>query len=130
MCSCTKMRTSKLAGVHPHLHPNRRVAVAGDLKPSNVLLSHSSKDRRGFVAKVADFGLSKLLNDNAKHVLSDQFGTVAYSSPEAINGNHSKASDVGGEPPPHFAGAGSGQHYSQHHGQHHGQHQQQGRGRR
>ncbi|PNW87622.1 hypothetical protein CHLRE_02g141806v5 [Chlamydomonas reinhardtii] len=76
------------------LHLHNANVIHGDLKPGNVLLSRSNKDRRGFVAKVADFGLSKLLHDDTNHVLSDHVGTVAYSSPEAINGNHSKASDV------------------------------------
>ncbi|KAG2423343.1 hypothetical protein HXX76_015391 [Chlamydomonas incerta] len=75
-----------------HLHISN--VIHGDLKPSNVLLSRARKDRRGFVAKVADFGLSKLLHDDTNLVMSDHIGTVAYSSPEAIQGNHSKACDV------------------------------------
>ncbi len=31
---------------------------AGDLKPGNVLLTSARVDRRGFIAKLADFGLS------------------------------------------------------------------------
>ena len=42
-----------------HLHASN--IVHGDLKPGNVLLRSSRADRRGFVAKVADFGLSKML---------------------------------------------------------------------
>lgn len=30
----------------------------GDLKPGNVLLTSARVDRRGFIAKLADFGLS------------------------------------------------------------------------
>jgi serine/threonine protein kinase len=35
------------------------VIIHGDLSPTNVLLSSSAKDRRGWVCKLADFGLSK-----------------------------------------------------------------------
>ena len=31
-----------------------------DLKPKNILLKSSNKDRRGFTAKVSDFGLSQV----------------------------------------------------------------------
>lgn len=43
-----------------------------DLKPANVLLKATSADRRGFVCKLADFGLSRLLDDNHKTHLSTQ----------------------------------------------------------
>ncbi|PNG99789.1 Dual specificity protein kinase shkB, partial [Tetrabaena socialis] len=42
-----------------HLHASQ--IVHGDLKPANVLLKSSRADRRGFIAKVADFGLSKIV---------------------------------------------------------------------
>jgi serine/threonine protein kinase len=31
----------------------------GDIKPGNILLKSSRSDRRGFIAKVSDFGLSQ-----------------------------------------------------------------------
>lgn len=34
--------------------------IHGDLSPTNVMLRASRIDKRGFVAKVADFGLSKV----------------------------------------------------------------------
>ncbi|KAG2432207.1 hypothetical protein HXX76_009126 [Chlamydomonas incerta] len=76
------------------LHLHNANVIHGDLKPANVLLTRTRNDRRGFTAKVADFGLSKLLHDDTSHVLSDNVGTVAYSSPEAIQGKHSKTCDV------------------------------------
>ena len=42
--------------------------VHGDLKAPNVLLKGSAKDARGFVCKLADFGLSRVLDMDATHV--------------------------------------------------------------
>ncbi|KAG2454594.1 hypothetical protein HYH02_000435 [Chlamydomonas schloesseri] len=76
-----------------HIHTAN--VLHGDLKPANVLLARSRKDRRGFTVKVADFGLSKLLHVNGgSQVDSSAGGTLAYMSPEAFNGVFSRASDV------------------------------------
>lgn len=45
-----------------------------ELQPANVLLARSRKDRRGFVAKIADFGLSRVLRSDTSHALSDSIG--------------------------------------------------------
>ncbi|KAG2484639.1 hypothetical protein HYH03_016592 [Edaphochlamys debaryana] len=68
--------------------------IHGDLKPSNVLLAPSRTDRRGFVAKIADFGLVHLLPRGNSKVDSGTWGTPAYAAPEVINGTHAKSSDV------------------------------------
>ncbi|PNG99602.1 putative serine/threonine-protein kinase, partial [Tetrabaena socialis] len=75
-------------GMH-YLHS--RSVVHGDLKPANVLLTQSRADRRGFTAKVADFGLARMLPDGQSRVES---AATVYMSPEAFNGLHSKPSDV------------------------------------
>lgn len=60
---------------------------------------HAQDDSRGFVAKVSDFGLSKLLPDNnAKGSFPAEqapAGTVTHMSPEALSeGALSTAADV------------------------------------
>ena len=71
-----------LAGVR---HAHQQDLVHRDLKPSNVLLSRTPD---GFVPKVTDFGLAKILVDaegDGAHTRSGiAMGTPAYMSPEQI----------------------------------------------
>ena len=50
----------------------------GDLKPANVLLRSASEDPRGFICKLCDFGLSRLLDANDKTHLSMQTHGVRH----------------------------------------------------
>eukprot|EP00198_Chlamydomonas_reinhardtii_P013416 XP_001702753.1 predicted protein [Chlamydomonas reinhardtii] len=63
------------------------------LKPGNVLLRGCRSDRRGFVAMVADFGLSKVTQGD-KPLESHHWSTVTVMAPEVIMGRWLKASDV------------------------------------
>uniref|UniRef100_A0A7S0RXX0 Protein kinase domain-containing protein n=1 Tax=Chlamydomonas leiostraca TaxID=1034604 RepID=A0A7S0RXX0_9CHLO len=89
-----------------HLHTSS--VIHGDLKPANVVLSGSRQDRRGFVAKLTDLGLSRVLpgegaaataapdtaGTTAEVVAGADWGTTPYMAPEHLAGKLSKASDV------------------------------------
>ncbi|GLI71405.1 hypothetical protein VaNZ11_016532, partial [Volvox africanus] len=74
-----------------HLHANG--IIHGDLKPGNVLLRGCRSDRRGFVAVVSDFGLSKVTRGE-KPLDLNHWSTVTVMGPEVIMGTWLKASDV------------------------------------
>ncbi|GIL58521.1 hypothetical protein Vafri_13465 [Volvox africanus] len=74
-----------------HLHSNS--VLHGDLKPANVLLLNSRKDRRGYVAKVSDFGMAQFCTQD--HISNVPWGTLVYMAPERLlQGQLFPASDV------------------------------------
>ncbi|GMH32644.1 hypothetical protein BSKO_00478 [Bryopsis sp. KO-2023] len=75
-----------------YLHDNN--VVHGDLKCDNVLLQRNHGNMRGFIAKVADFGLSRQLH-NATHMSTKSYGTITHMPPELLlNGHLSTKVDV------------------------------------
>ncbi|KAG2436439.1 hypothetical protein HXX76_006742 [Chlamydomonas incerta] len=70
--------------------------VHGDLKPANVLLKAQTRDARGFVAKVSDFGSTRVMLEGASAatVTTNDWGTVIYTAPEVFNGRSGPPSDV------------------------------------
>ena len=67
----------------------------GDLSTSNVLLRSTASDPRGFVAKVSDFGLSRVLDARASHVSTKTYGTVRAMPPELLrDGRMTRGADV------------------------------------
>ncbi|KAG2499601.1 hypothetical protein HYH03_002542 [Edaphochlamys debaryana] len=76
------------------LHLHDAGVVHGDLKPANVLLRSARDDRRGFTAKVADFGLSHVLPHAVTTISTETWGSVAYMAPEAFDGTVSRATDA------------------------------------
>jgi serine/threonine protein kinase len=65
------------------------------MKPANVLLKSSNNDPRGFTAKVSDFGLSRVEDDdNSSSFPFNSCGTAAYVAPEALICNKKVNSSV------------------------------------
>ncbi|PNH07106.1 Serine/threonine-protein kinase CTR1 [Tetrabaena socialis] len=75
-----------------HLHSLN--IIHGDLKPGNVLLKGSRTDSRGFVAKVADFGQSRLCGAAQEFVPTSEWGTVPYMAGEYLDNRLCRSSDV------------------------------------
>lgn len=69
--------------------------IHGDLKPHNVLLTGDGEDERGWIGKIADFGLSVKIKRGERHVSGIQHGTEGYVAPEVLQTRRMvKASDV------------------------------------
>ncbi|KAI3462199.1 hypothetical protein Pfo_018862 [Paulownia fortunei] len=73
-----------------YLHEQYHVCIIHrDIKPSNILLDNE------FQAKIADFGLARLLPENQSHVSTKFAGTLGYTAPEyAIHGHLSEKVDT------------------------------------
>ncbi len=74
----------KIVGLE-YLHSGSNQSIIHrDVKSSNILLSNNME-----IAKVADFGLSRLIygQDGVTHVTTDVKGTVGYLDPEYVS-NH------------------------------------------
>ena len=57
----------------------------GDLKTDNVLLCSKSTDVRGFMAKVADFGMSRVFHSwGTTHKSTTVYGTITHVPPELL----------------------------------------------
>ena len=67
----------------------------GDLKGANVLLKSTATDPRGFQCKLADFGLSRMLDMDMTHISTHTYGTISYMPPELLSqGKMTRAADV------------------------------------
>ncbi|KAJ9518138.1 hypothetical protein QJQ45_010107 [Haematococcus lacustris] len=77
----------EIASALSYLHAHD--VVHGDLSAWNVLLSSVGAgadpyDKRGFVVKVADFGLARSL-DVEQHVKTRNYGTLTHQPPETLS---------------------------------------------
>ncbi|KFM25782.1 Serine/threonine-protein kinase HT1 [Auxenochlorella protothecoides] len=69
--------------------------VHGDLKAANVLLKSAEGSSNGYVAKIADFGLSQMMDPGQTRTLMRTMGSVGYMPPEAMKHGHlTKATDI------------------------------------
>ncbi|XP_072026223.1 interleukin-1 receptor-associated kinase 4-like [Amphiura filiformis] len=60
-----------------------------DIKSANILLDEN------FVAKIGDFGLTKVMSDEATHMMTTtNYGTAVYMAPEALGGEISTKGDA------------------------------------
>jgi len=73
----------EIASAMNYLHSVR--IIHGDLKTGNVLLKGDGSDRRGFICKVGDFGLSRFLAEDS-HIETLTRGTVTHMPPELLEG--------------------------------------------
>jgi serine/threonine protein kinase len=72
----------QIAGALDYAH--RKGIIHRDIKPANIMVSDRGVDREGF-AKIADFGIAKLISHEATHQRS-LMGTPSYMSPEQLEG--------------------------------------------
>ncbi|XP_047959693.1 cold-responsive protein kinase 1-like [Salvia hispanica] len=77
-----------IAFLHEDYHTT---IIHRDIKPGNILLNNH------FQAKIADFGLARLLPENQTHASTNFAGTLGYTAPEyAIGGHLSDKVDIYG----------------------------------
>lgn len=69
--------------------------VHGDLKPANLLLKSTGHSKRGWVAKLGDLGVARMLDAQQNTVRASSItGTHAYTAPETMQeGRLTRASD-------------------------------------
>jgi serine/threonine protein kinase len=65
-------------------YAHRKGIIHRDIKPANIMISDRGVDRDG-VAKIADFGVAKLISHEATHQRAF-IGTPSYMSPEQLEG--------------------------------------------
>ncbi|GIL48868.1 hypothetical protein Vafri_5296 [Volvox africanus] len=81
----------EVAAAMTYLHS--RNILHGDLTGNNVLLAASDRDGRHFSSKVADFGLSRVIQGES--ITTRSYGTITHMCPELlVDGLLSKAADV------------------------------------
>ena len=72
-------------------HAHQQGVIHCDIKPENILLSYCDGRWR---AKISDFGIAKLIQDQPNHIGSGQTGSPAYMAPERFYRQYSPSVDV------------------------------------
>mmetsp|Transcript_12897 Transcript_12897/g.38579 ORF Transcript_12897/g.38579 Transcript_12897/m.38579 type:complete len:445 (+) Transcript_12897:2-1336(+) len=68
-----------IAGAGSYLHS--RGIIHGDLTANNVLIK-TQVSRKGYVCKICDFGLARVLEGDTTDIMTTQLGTVTHMPPE------------------------------------------------
>jgi hypothetical protein len=66
-------------------HAHGRGVIHRDVKPGNVIVPERPQDGAG-VAKLTDFGIARMVGDEALTATGDVVGTLAYMAPEQADG--------------------------------------------
>jgi eukaryotic-like serine/threonine-protein kinase len=66
-------------------HAHGRGVIHRDVKPGNVIVPERPQDGAG-VAKLTDFGVARMVGDEALTATGDVVGTLAYMAPEQADG--------------------------------------------
>lgn len=75
-------------------HAHGRGVIHRDVKPGNVMVPDSPQEGAG-VVKLTDFGIARVLGDDALTLTGDVVGTLAYMAPEQAEGRPvSEATDL------------------------------------
>lgn len=69
-----------IAGAYLHLHS----VVHGDLTANNVLIQ-TNDCPKGYVCKICDFGLARILSEESMYLVTTQLGTVTHMPPELFD---------------------------------------------
>src|SRR5262249_5561142 len=66
-------------------HAHGRGVIHRDVKPGNVMVPDDPRDGDG-IAKLTDFGIARMIGDEALTATGDVVGTLAYMAPEQADG--------------------------------------------
>jgi eukaryotic-like serine/threonine-protein kinase len=71
-------------------HAHARGVIHRDVKPGNVIVPEAPHEGAG-IAKLTDFGVARMIGDDALTLTGDVVGTLAYMAPEQADGRSAGA---------------------------------------